>query len=110
MTIYVSIKKNNNSFVTKILGNENIENIELCYKEHENNNVYTYARLISSVCEFLQPNADVVLFSDDVMTTNMLNSWIKNVDGQTCKLSDLWNIVKQQIENKGLKINAYTTY
>jgi hypothetical protein len=110
MTIYVSIKKNNSSFVTKILGNENIENIELSYKEDENNNVHTYARLISSVCDFLQTNADVVLFSDDVMTTNMLNSWIKNVDGQTCKLSDLWNNVKQKIENKSLKISAYTTY
>ena len=111
MTIYVSIKKNNNFFVTKILGNENIENIELCEREDEkNNNIHTYAHLISSVCDFLKPNAEVVLFSDNVMTTNMLNSWIRDIDGQTCKLSDLWNHVKQKIENKGLRINAYTTY
>ena len=109
MTIYVSIKKNNNSFITKILGNENIENIELYYKNDDSNRINIYANLVSSVCDFLS-NSNVVLFSDDVMTTNMLNSWIKDIDGQTCKLSDLWNNVKQKIENKGLKINAYTSY
>ena len=109
MTIYVSIKKNNNSFITKILGNENIENIELYYKNDNSNRVNIYANLVSSVCDFLS-NSNVVLFSDDVMTTNMLNSWMKDIEGQTCKLSDLWNNVKQKIKNKGLKINAYTSY
>jgi len=75
MTIYVSIKKNNNSFITKILGNENIENIELYYKNDDSNRINIYANLVSSVCDFLS-NSNVVLFSDDVMTTNMLNSWI----------------------------------
>lgn len=110
MTIYVSIKKNNNSFVTKILGNENIENIELYDKNDDSNHIHTYANLVSYVCDFLPQNSDVVLFSDNVMTTNMLNSWIKDIDGQTCKLSESWNNVKQKIENKGLKINAYTSY
>ena len=70
---------------------------------------YASVNSSSAVCDFLS-NSNVVLFSDDVMTTNMLNSWIKDIDGQTCKLSDLWNNVKQKIENKGLKINAYTSY
>lgn len=111
MTIYISLKKSNDCFRIKILGHQNLE---LSFKISGDDDIKEYGRALLYTLDFLQTNAEIVFFSDNVMTTNMLNYWIKynnqTTETPACILDKSWEMVRDLIQKKNIQFHAYTSY
>ena len=106
MTIYISIKNKDNKLCCKIVKNRIIE---LYIHPKLSDDILNYGIALLDSLKMVENNSEVVLFTDNIYVTNMINEWLEKID-QVNLSYDVWKSIKKIRKENQLNISSFTIY